>query len=68
MEKHLMITGTSTVSWKDAIVQTIAEASKTIDYLTGVTVINQKAKISGNKITEYYADVDLTFMIDRERK
>ena len=45
MEKHLMITGTSTVSWKDAILQTIAEASKTIDYLTGVTIINQKAKM-----------------------
>ena len=45
MEKHIMVTGTSKVSWKDAIVQTIAEASKTIDYLTGVTVVNQKAKI-----------------------
>ena len=42
MEKHIMVTGTSKVSWKDAIVQTIAEASKTIDYLTGVTVVNQK--------------------------
>ncbi len=68
MEKHLMITGTSTVSWKDAIVQTIVEASKTIDYLTGVTVVNQRAKINGNKITEYYVDVDLSFMIDRDRK
>lgn len=68
MEKHLMITGTSTISWKDAIVQTITEASKTIDYLTGVTIINQKAKINGNKITEYYVDVDLTFMIDRDRE
>lgn len=68
MEKHLIITGTSTVSWKDAIVQTIAEASKTIDYLTGVTIVSQRAKINGNKISEYYVDVDLTFMIDRNRK
>lgn len=68
MEKHLTITGTSTVSWKDAILQTIAEASKTIDYLTGVTILNQKAKINGKKITEYYVDVDLTFIIDRDRK
>ena len=44
MEKHLMITGTSKVSWKDAIVKTIAEASKTLDYLTGVKIIEQKAK------------------------
>ena len=64
----MLETGTSTVSWKDAILQTIAEASKTIDYLTGVTIINQKAKINGKKITEYYVDLDLTFMIDRDRK
>ncbi|CCZ17324.1 MAG: dodecin family protein [Clostridium sp.] len=68
MEKHLMITGTSKVSWKDAIVKTIAEASKTLDYLTGVKIIEQKAKINGDKISEYYVDLDLTFMIDRDRK
>lgn len=66
--KHLMITGTSKVSWKDAIVKTIAEASKTLDYLTGVKIIEQKAKINGDKISEYYVDLDLTFMIDRDRK
>jgi len=68
MEKHLIITGSSTVSWKDAVVQTIAEASKTLDYLTGVSILNQKAKINGKKIVEYYVDLDLTFMIDRDRE
>ena len=68
MEKHLMITGTSKVSWKDAIVKTIAEASKTLDILPGVIIIEQKAKINGDKISEYYVDLDLTFMIDRDRK
>ena len=68
IEKHLIITGTSEISWKDAIVKTIAEASKTLDYLTGVKIIEQKAKINGDKISEYYVDLDLTFMIDRDRK
>lgn len=67
VEKHLKVTGTSSVSWKDAIVQTINEASKTIDYLTNVTVLEQKAKIDGKKITEYYVDLDLSFVIDRDR-
>ena len=67
MEKHLLITGSSQTSWKDAIVKTIEEASKTIDYLTGVKVIKQKAKISGKTIEEYYVDLDLTFIIDRNR-
>ena len=68
MEKHLMITGSSTVSWKDAVLQTIQEAAKTLDYLTGVRIIDQKAKINGKKIVEYYVDLDLTFMIDRDRE
>lgn len=68
IEKHLLITGTSTVSWKDAIVQTINQASKSIDYISGVKIIEQRAKIDGNKISEYFVDLDLTFLIDLNRK
>ena len=67
MEKHLNITSASTVSWKDAIVQAVAEASKTIDYISSVKVIEQRAKVNGKKITEYYVDLDLSFSIDRDR-
>ena len=66
-EKHLRLTGSSDVSWKDAITSTITEASKTIDYLSTVTILEQKAKIDGNKIVEYYATMDLTFNIDDNR-
>ena len=68
IEKHLIITGSSTVSWKDAIVKAIAEASKTIDYLSGVRIINQRGKIDGNKIAEYLVDLDLSFVVDLNRK
>lgn len=68
IEKHLIITGSSDVSWKDAIVKTISEASKTIDYLSGVKVLDQRAKIDGNKISEYFVDLDLIFLIDLNRK
>ena len=30
--------------------------------------LNAEAKINGDKISEYYVDLDLTFMIDRDRK
>ena len=66
-EKHLKLTGSSEVSWKDAIVKTINEASRTIDYLSSVTILEQRAKIDGNKIVEYYATLDLTFTIDDSR-
>ena len=68
IEKHLIITGSSDVSWKDAIVKTKNEASKSIDYLSGVKVLEQRAKIDGNKISEYVVDLDLTFLIDLNRK
>ena len=66
-EKHLKLTGSSDISWKDAIMKIIAEASKTIDYLSTVTILEQTAKIDGNKIVEYFATVDLTFSIDDKR-
>ena len=48
IEKHLTITGTSTVSWKDAVIQAVAEASKTLDYLSSVRVLDQRARIDGS--------------------
>ncbi len=68
IKKHLMITGNSTVSWKDAIVKAIAEASKTIDYLSDVRILEQRASISGDKISEYFVDLDISFAIDLNRK
>ena len=68
IEKHLIITGTSDVSWRDAIVKTIAEASKSLDYLTEVKILEQRAKIDGNKISEYFVNLDLSFQIDLNRK
>ena len=68
IEKHLIITGTSNVSWKDAIVKSIAEASKTIDYISSVKVLEQRASIEGDKISKYFVDLDLGFIIDLERK
>lgn len=67
-QKHLKLTGLSNISWKDAITKTINEASKTIDYISSVTVLEQKAKIDGNKIIEYYSTIELTFEIDSDRK
>lgn len=64
-EKHLKLTGISNISWKDAIIQTINEASKTLDYISSVKILEQTAKIDGNKIVEYYATIDLSFGIDR---
>lgn len=67
-EKHLLISGSSNVSWKDAIVKSVAEASKSIDYLKSIKILNQYGDISGNKITMYHVDLDISFVVDPNRK
>ena len=67
IKKHLIITGNSNVSWKDAVVQAVSEASKTIDYLSSVRVIDQRAQIDGKKLTQYFVDLDIAFVLDRDR-
>ena len=68
IKKHLIITGNSTISWKDAIVKAIVEASKSIDYLSEVKILEQRATIDGDKISEYFVDLDISFTIDVNRK
>lgn len=67
MEKHLKITGASEISWKDAINKTILEVSKTIDYITDITILEQSGKIDGTKIIKYFVTLDLAFEIDTNR-
>lgn len=68
IKKHLIITGNSTISWKDAIVKAIAETSKSIDYISEVKILEQRASIDGDKITEYFVDLDISFSVDLNRK
>lgn len=68
IKKHLIITGNSNVSWKDAIVKAVRDASKSIDYLSEVKILEQRAVIDGDKISEYFVDLDLSFIIDVNRK
>ena len=68
IKKHLIITGNSNISWKDAIVKAIAEASKSIDYLSDVKILEQRASIDGDRISEYFVDLDISFIIYLNRK
>ena len=67
-EKHIFVTGYSNISWKDAIVKTITETSQTIKKLNSVEILKQKAIISGDKISEYQVDLDITFKIDSSKR
>ncbi len=64
IEKHIQVTGISNISWKDAIVKTVEQVSQTIKYITSVKILEQRAKVTVNTMTEYYADLDISFMVD----
>ena len=66
-KKHLIITGISNVSWKDATLKAINEVSKTIDYISEIKILEQRATIINNQISEYFVDIDLSFIIDEKR-
>ncbi len=68
IKKHLNVTGTSNISWKDATVKAIAETAKTVDLLSGVKILDQRADIEDDKIVKYYVDLDICFVVDLERK
>ena len=57
IEKHIQVTGRSTISWKDATVKTLEEVAKTLDYITSLKILDQRAKVTVNKMTEYYVDL-----------
>ena len=64
-EKHIVITGCSEVSWKDAIVKTISDASKSLEYISTVKILDQRASINEDRIVKYFVDLDLSFTIDQ---
>lgn len=67
-QKHLKITGISNISWKDATLKAINEVSKTINHISSITILEQSANITNNQITEYFVELDLSFVIDENRK
>jgi dodecin len=58
------ITAASTRSFDDAVNQGLKRAAQTLRGITGLEVIEMKAKVERGKITEYRATVELTFLLE----
>ena len=61
--KVVEITASSAKSFEDAIQFGIARASKTLEEIRGVRVIDQKAVVRDGKITEFRVDMKVTFIL-----
>jgi flavin-binding protein dodecin len=65
--KIIELVGSSPHSWEDAVKEAVKEASKTINRLQGVDVINQTAVVANGGILEYRANVKLAFRVNPGR-
>lgn len=63
--KILNVVGDSTKSWDDAIQNAVAEASKTVDNISGIEVLNQTANVKDGKIVEYKANIQIAFRVEK---
>lgn len=58
------ITSSSTKSFQDAIDSGLSRAAETLRGITGLVVVDQKAKVVSGKITEYRTTLEITFVLD----
>ena len=58
------ITASSKQSFQDAVQSGLARAAKTVRGITGLEVIEEKAKVEKGKIAEYRVTMELTFVLE----
>jgi len=58
----------SDTGWVDAVQNAVSEASRTVRNITGVEVTNLTAIVEDGRITNYRANVNLAFTVDRDER
>ena len=63
--KILELVGTSKQGWSDAAREAVAEAAKTVRGIETVEVVQSRAVVQNNRLTEYQVQVRIGFRIER---
>lgn len=63
----IVLMGTSTTSWEDAVRQVVREASQNVGEIIGIDVVHQSARVENGDIREFRATVHVSFFKDRIR-
>jgi flavin-binding protein dodecin len=70
MEDHMAvasvtrITAASPEGFDDAVREGVTRANKTLRGITGIHVLEQKAKVSNGKIDEFRVTMEVTFVLE----
>lgn len=65
--KVIELVGESPISWEDAVENAVREASKTIDGITGVELVNCTAGLNNGEIKEYKVNLKVAFGVHEDR-
>lgn len=58
------VTAASTKSFDDAVRSGLERANKTLRGITGLHVVEQKAKVEQGRVSEYRVTMELTFVLE----
>ncbi len=58
------ITAASPTSFQDAVNEGLNRATQTLRGITGLEVLEQKAKVENGKITEYRVTIEVIFLLE----
>jgi len=63
--KTIDVVGVSEKSWRDAALQALAEAAKTIRGIEHMDILGTSAVVKDGQITEYHTHCQIAFRIER---
>lgn len=58
------VVSASPLGWKEATDSGVARAAQTLRNITGVEVVEEKAKVEDGKIVEYRVRLNITFILE----
>ncbi len=62
--KVIELVGSSSERFDDAVRDAVAEAVKSVKNIGGVDVLGMKAKVEGNRLSEFRANVKIAFAVE----
>lgn len=65
--KIIKVLGTSEESWEDAARNAVADASDTVDDISGVEIEDWTANVENGEITNYKATVEIAFPVHQSQ-
>ncbi len=58
------ITAGSPVGWQDTVSRGLERAGKTLRHITGVRVVEERARVEDGKIIEYLVTMQVIFLLE----